>query len=259
MHQEIAAPIVTIQTLQEGLRAIGIVPGDIVIVHSSIKSFGRVEGGADTVIDSLCQAVGIGGAILMPTYNFGEIYKLTDDEKAAGFRWKIKRTSFDPSLTPCKTGKIPDTFWRRKDVTRGNDNSHSFAAWGNWGDNPEILRREVEPILARDPLVLLLGVDINSCSVMHIAEERVRLPHSIAQLMTVPDHVRALYPKAQWEIGFGPEPDWKMVYRQAVEQGIVREQKIGLSNCSLFKANKMVNLYAHFLRERPFELYHIYG
>ena len=257
MPQTETAPVVNSKTLLEGLAALGITPGKIVIVHSSLKSFGRVEGGADTVIDSLCHAVGTSGAILMPTYSFGEIYQLTDAEKTAGFRWKIKRTPFNPSSTPCKTGKIPDTFWKRKNVTRGNDNSHSFAAWGNWGSDPEILRREVEPILGRDPLVLLLGVDINSCSVMHIAEERVKLPPSIAQRMTIPDHVRASYPKAEWGIGFGPEPDWKMVYRQAVDQGLVQEGNIGLAHCSSFKANKMVDLYEHFLRVHPFELYHI--
>ena len=35
----------------EQIKNMGIKPGDTVIIHSSMKSIGDVEGGADTVID----------------------------------------------------------------------------------------------------------------------------------------------------------------------------------------------------------------
>ena len=49
----------------EGLKAGGLVAGCPVLVHSSLSSFGHVEGGADAVIDALLEAVG--GTVLVPT------------------------------------------------------------------------------------------------------------------------------------------------------------------------------------------------
>ncbi len=43
---------------------------DVLMVHSSYKSLGGVEGGAETVIDALREAVGTHGTVLFPTFNF---------------------------------------------------------------------------------------------------------------------------------------------------------------------------------------------
>ena len=50
--------------------ALGLVPGDTVLVHSSYKSFGGVEGGPQTVIDALLKILGKDGTLVMPTFNF---------------------------------------------------------------------------------------------------------------------------------------------------------------------------------------------
>ena len=51
----------------DGLSKLGVKAGDILMVHSALSSLGWVEGGADTVIDALIEAVGPGGTIAMPT------------------------------------------------------------------------------------------------------------------------------------------------------------------------------------------------
>ena len=38
---------------EAGLHRLGVAAGDVLMVHSSLKSFGKVDGGADTVIDAL--------------------------------------------------------------------------------------------------------------------------------------------------------------------------------------------------------------
>ena len=45
--------VVTQDDIVEGLRKIGIAPGDTVMVHSGLSYFGKVEGGAETVIRAL--------------------------------------------------------------------------------------------------------------------------------------------------------------------------------------------------------------
>ena len=56
----------SLEILVKDLRNLGIKEGDVVITHSSLKSMGNVEGGADTVIDALIEAVGSEGTVLFP-------------------------------------------------------------------------------------------------------------------------------------------------------------------------------------------------
>ncbi len=49
--------------IESGLRALGLSAGDVIEVHSSLSSFGWVEGGAETVVNALMSVVGKQGAI----------------------------------------------------------------------------------------------------------------------------------------------------------------------------------------------------
>ena len=46
---------------------LGLEKGDVVLVHSSYKSFGGVEGGPQTVIDALLSILGEEGTLIVPT------------------------------------------------------------------------------------------------------------------------------------------------------------------------------------------------
>ena len=48
------------------LRAMGIVPGDTVMLHSSLKSLGYVEGGPTAVLEALHEAISPGGTLVVP-------------------------------------------------------------------------------------------------------------------------------------------------------------------------------------------------
>ncbi len=48
----------TREDIERGLHRVGLSEGDVVEVHSSLSSFGYVDGGADTIIDALMSVVG---------------------------------------------------------------------------------------------------------------------------------------------------------------------------------------------------------
>ncbi len=56
--------------LISGFQKAGIIAGDTLLVHSSYKSFGGVEGGPQTVIDALLEVLSPEGTLIMPTFNF---------------------------------------------------------------------------------------------------------------------------------------------------------------------------------------------
>ncbi|HEY2981403.1 MAG TPA: AAC(3) family N-acetyltransferase [Anaerolineales bacterium] len=62
--------MLTPDDLVSGFRKLGVADGDTLLVHSSYKSFGPVDGGPQTVVDALLAALGEGGTLIMPTFNF---------------------------------------------------------------------------------------------------------------------------------------------------------------------------------------------
>ena len=54
----------------EDLNKLGINKGDKVLIHSSYKSLGGVEGGPDTLFDALQEAVGEDGILMFPTFTY---------------------------------------------------------------------------------------------------------------------------------------------------------------------------------------------
>ena len=49
-------------------------PGDVLVVHSSLKSMGHVEGGAECVIAALTDAIGPEGTLILPAFTFASSY-----------------------------------------------------------------------------------------------------------------------------------------------------------------------------------------
>ena len=69
-------PHVARNDIVNGLRSVGLEAGQNVVVHSSLKSFGRVEGGAAAVIDALEEVITPSGTLVMPTFSLEVLYFL---------------------------------------------------------------------------------------------------------------------------------------------------------------------------------------
>lgn len=116
------APHIDKATIVNGLRAMGIVPGDVVMLHSSLKSLGYVEGGAQTVLEAVYEAVSPGGTLVVPTYYLpgGTIYNTC----------KMEGYVFDPRQHGSNLGALPDTFLKMPDIKRSIHPTHSVSALG---------------------------------------------------------------------------------------------------------------------------------
>ena len=102
--------------LVNALRAQGVKSSDILLVHSSLKALGYIEGGADSVIDSLIACIGEEGTLLIPALSY-------DNVCAPDYY-------FDLLNTPVCIGKIPETFRKREGVIRSIHPTHSVCAYG---------------------------------------------------------------------------------------------------------------------------------
>ncbi len=95
---------VTKQDIVEGLHRSGLKSGDHLIAHGSLKSFGFVVGGAETVVQAILEVIGKEGTLMAPA----QTWKNLDPE--TGVHWDVPKSqwqmirdewpAFDKAVTP---------------------------------------------------------------------------------------------------------------------------------------------------------------
>lgn len=163
-----------------GLKALGVSAGMTVMVHSSLRAFGQVPGGADTIIDSLYKVLTPEGTLLMPALSYMTVTR--------------RQPVFDQLHTPSCVGIIPETFRQRQGVLRSLHPTHSACGWG----------KHARTLLAEHPLdhtpcgphspfhrlpqfdgyILMLGCGLKPNTSMHAIEELVTPPYLFNQSIT---------------------------------------------------------------------------
>ena len=95
----------TVASLRTDLAALGVQPGMVLLVHSSLSSLGWVSGGPVAVILALEELLGPVGTLVMPTHSSD----LSDPADAKlpvpDLWWEVIRDTmpaFDPDLTPTR-------------------------------------------------------------------------------------------------------------------------------------------------------------
>ncbi len=239
--------------IKKGLEQLGLRKGDSVGVHSSLSSFGYVDGGADAVIDAIIEIVGEEGNVVMSTYSTNLLpVERAPEEIAMGVSWLYKILPYDPEETPCRTGTIPETFRKRKGAVRGSHPSNSIAAIG---PKAKELVEGWHKLLELDGYILLIGVGLNVCSAMHLAEKRVRFPEHILEKITPPEEFVQKYPEQEWKWDVGPYPDFDKMEQPCIEHGIMKKARIGEATVKLLRLRELIDLYAEYLQRDPDTFY----
>jgi aminoglycoside 3-N-acetyltransferase len=175
---------ITTTDILDGLERLGLV-GERVVVHSSLSSFGNVEGGAETVATACTSAFEL---TLMPAFTFesnsppppderpsqnGCDYAFYDGWERPLVPFRVERAGVDK-----KMGAVSRYFAALPQTRRSDHPWHSWAAQGtdadlivrdhSWGTtNPPL-----ERLADLGGYVLLMGVTFSSCTAIHVAEER---------------------------------------------------------------------------------------
>jgi aminoglycoside N3'-acetyltransferase len=121
-HIKRTAPRIGKQQIVTDLGRLGISPGDVVFLHSSLKSIGYVEGGAHAVLQALLDVITLEGTVIVPTYYMpgGTIHAACRE----------KDYVFDPRVHGSGLGAIPDAFLQLSGIERSIHPTHSVSALG---------------------------------------------------------------------------------------------------------------------------------
>lgn len=161
----------TKEDLMQCLREMGVEGTDAIMVHSSMKSIGEVEGGADTVVDAFMEYFQE-GLFMTPTHTWAQMSKAY--------------STFDPKTEPACVGIIPNIFRKREGVVRSLHPTHSIAAYGkNAGEYIKGEENATTPcppggcwdrLREIDAKILLLGVTHARNTYIHSVDEVLGIP-----------------------------------------------------------------------------------
>jgi aminoglycoside 3-N-acetyltransferase len=172
------------------LARIGLEPGQMVVVHSSLSRLGWVCGGAVAVIEALLEVLSSTGTLVMPSHSGENTDPSLWQHPPVPESWwptiRAQMPAFDPEKTPTRgVGVIAETFRRWPGVRRSHHPVASFAALGPQAEyltSEQSLEDEYGPrsplgkLYEMDGHVLLLGVDHGNNSSLHVAETRAVYP-----------------------------------------------------------------------------------
>jgi len=145
------------------------VPSDgVLVVHSAIASLSRRGFGAEAIIEAFRDHLR-DGTIVMPTMSWRGVTP--------------QNPEWDELQTPSETGVLTEIFRTRFASTRSIHPTHSVAAWGK-AANALAARHHLDntPVSANSPYglmraydscIMLIGVGLECCTAIHLAEELV--------------------------------------------------------------------------------------
>lgn len=246
--------IVTKTDIIAGLRALGLEAGAGVMVHSSLKSFGCVQDGAQAVIEALMEVITPQGTLLMPSFNHDEPFR----EGGPGY--------YNPLETPTINGAIPDRFWRMAGVSRSMDPTHPFAAWGKNSQRYTRYHHRTLTMGPHSPLgllcadggwSLLMGVGYGANTFHHVVEMSTGAPclgaRTEAYPVVLPDGRQVAGRTWGWRGGVCPITDMglyagEMPGRGLTRRGLQREAQIGGCRATLFRLSDCYQVIANLLQ-----------
>lgn len=165
----------TKETLLRDIGDMGINPQGTLLIHSSMKAIGPVEGGADAVLDAWSEYMK-DGLLIFPTHTWRQIGKET--------------LTFDSRTLPSCVGILPELFRRRPGVVRSLHPTHSVAVLGKGAAEftaGEETRTTPCPrdgcwgkLLDCDAEILFLGCTLRSNTFLHGVEEWEGIPDRLA-------------------------------------------------------------------------------
>ncbi len=158
----------------------------IVCIHSSLKSFGFVEGGAKTIINAFLDK---GYTILVPsfTYDYALSPPVDDRPPRNGYNYNVHYddssrkdkifTVQSNDISKNDMGAIPYEILRMPERHRGYNPLNSFTAIGPRaaelvaGQSPIDVYAPLKKLYEMGGYIILMGVDLTRMTAIHYAEE----------------------------------------------------------------------------------------
>ncbi len=242
----------TVESLMKDLQKAGIHPEGTLLVHSSMKAIGEVEGSAETVLDAFIATLA-NGLLLFPTHSWSE-KNLVDG-------------LYDPKTESACVGILPNLFMKRPGAIRSMHPTHSVTAIGSRAAAYAHRDDDVHTpcprqgcfggLVDEDAQILFLGASLKTNTFIHGIEEWMNIPDRIsptAKKIKIRRSDGSLdeidYCGHFSSIG-DVSKNYDKLLKPLLERGIAREVFIGDAKSYMVMVKPMTELVMAMLKKNP--------
>jgi aminoglycoside 3-N-acetyltransferase len=234
------------KTIFDQLQDMGAPRDSIVLIHSSLRAVGEVEGRGEGLLDILIEYfTAEGGLLCIPTHTWGNLSKPE----------KITLDLMEPETC---IGTLPNIAARDPRAHRSLNTTHSLAVFGDAEKAEAFIAGELEQdsplspcgchgkLYDADGYVMLVGVGHNRNTFLHCVEEMLDVPNRLSERVRdvsirYPDgRVEKLLARSHRAEGIGDVSARYPKYEPAFRHyGCIADGKIGNAPTQLCRARKM--------------------
>lgn len=262
-------PVATRSSLRADLKALGLAPGDAVMVHAALRKVGPVAGGADMIIAALRDAVGPRGTILGYADWQGRDDVLADEAVFNDPAIRPDIPPFDPrtSRATRDNGAFPELLRTTPGALRSANPGASCVAIGgraewfvadhalDYGYGPDSPLGE---LVAAEGKVLMLGAPLDTMTLLHHAEHLADIPGKRVIRYDTPILVEGETVWRQFEefdtsnpiVASLPDDYFALVVEDFLATGRGVRGRVGLAPCVLVPAAEVVAFAVNWLESR---------
>ena len=228
-------------------------PHGTVLIHSSMKSIGKVDGGADTVLDVWSEYLK-DGLLIFPTHTWNRVGK--------------DSPVYDARTEPSCVGILSNLFMQRKNVHRSLHPTHSVAALGKEAaayvdgeekiDTPCGRKGCWGKLYDRNTTILFLGCTLKSNTFLHGVEEWNDIPDRVSENteeLTIIDQQGKIFLNSMHRHRCTRAEDVSRNYDKMepvfLELGAIRYGQFGEAPCVICNAVKMADITSAMLKKNP--------
>lgn len=255
------------ERLTAALSALGVRPGDVLLVHASLRAVGQTAGGPGAVLAALRRAVGRKGTVVVPSFtpensDTSPHYRARTRGLGAEARDAVRSSMppFDPASTPAPSmGALAETVRTAAGAERSSHPQTSFAALGPAagellaGHRADCHLGEDSP-LARlyeaDARILLLGTGFDTCTAFHLGEyRRPGPPHRRYRCVVAPRGVPQWWEYEDVALDDSDFAALGAAFEDTARRGDVRTVPLGSVPCRLVRLRAAVDFAARWLTD----------
>ncbi|MFN8661560.1 MAG: aminoglycoside 3-N-acetyltransferase [Thermomicrobiales bacterium] len=269
--------------LASNLRALGVRPGTVLMVHARVSALGWVVGGTGAVVQALLDAVGPDGTVMAYAGWEDDPYGMDRWPEAWQRAYEAQLPPFDPLTAEAvhANGRLPERIRTWPGAQRSRQPEAGIVALGRQAawivadhplDDAYGAGSPLAKLVEADGQVLALGAPLSTLTLLHHAEATAQVDgkHRVRYRMPLLVDGRTIWHEFQdidtaegafpYELvaaeiaatpGIGPDQDpFEAIARHALAAGIGTEGRVGGAASALFPARDLHRFAETWLEER---------
>lgn len=260
-------PLITYDRLVRDLRALGVGPGQTVMMHASVKAVGWMVGGPDIILRAMLDVLGPDGTLMMYAAWESSPYDLFQAATPPAPELLEAWPPFDPATARAmRAWSILTEYLRTWPGAHRSGNPEASmvavgakAAWLTAQHPLQYgygLESPLDKLTQCDGRVLLLGASLDSLTLLHYAEHVARVPNKRIVRYQIPfmrDGQKVWVPMEEFDTA-DPALDGDYTFEEIARAYLATSRtptgRVGAAHCYLFEAAALARFATTWLEGR---------